>query len=244
MSVIRSMFESSSDIGCFATLTNNYVLLASGGSDHFKVVESELENKIKVCRTSIAGTRVIGRLVCGNKNGLLCPSTTTDQELLHIRNTLPDDVKVQRVEERLSALGNVIVCNDHIALIHPDLEKETEQIIADVLGVEVFRQPIHKNALVGSYCAVSNRGALVHPKTTVEEQEELASLFQVPVVAGTVNRGSEMIGAGLLVNDWIAFCGFDTTAPEISVIENIFKLQESTSSDLVADMRKSLIDAL
>ena len=59
----------------------------------------------------------------GNKNGLLVPSTTTDQELQHMRNSLPDSVKVQRVEERLSALGNVVSCNDYVALIHPDLDK-------------------------------------------------------------------------------------------------------------------------
>lgn len=32
-------------------------------------------------------------------------------------------MKVQRVEERLSALGNVIACNDYVALVHPDLDK-------------------------------------------------------------------------------------------------------------------------
>lgn len=59
----------------------------------------------------------------GNRHGLLVPSTTTDQELQHVRNSLPDTVKVQRVEEKLSALGNVISCNDYVALVHPDLDK-------------------------------------------------------------------------------------------------------------------------
>lgn len=36
------------------------------------------------------------------------------------RNNLPDTVKVQRVEERLSALGNCIACNDYVALVHTD----------------------------------------------------------------------------------------------------------------------------
>merc|ERR1711988_1906199 len=167
-----------------------------------------------------------GRTVVGNKNGLLVPSNTTDQELLHLRNSLPDSVVVQRVEERLSALGNVIAANDHVALAHVDLDRETEDIVADVLGVEVFRQTIAGNALVGTYCTFTNQGGMVHPRTTIEEQDELSSLLQVPLVAGTVNRGSDVLGAGLVVNDWAAFCGLDTTATEISVIENIFRLRD------------------
>lgn len=241
----RAQFENSNDVGVFAKLTNAYCLVAQGGSENFySVFESELADHIPVIHTTIAGCRIIGRLTAGNKNGLLVPSTTTDQELLHIRNSLKKEVKVERVEEKLSALGNCIVCNDHVALVHPDLDKETEQIIADTLGVEVFRQSIAKNVLVGSYCALSNQGALVHPKTTVEEQKELSALLQVPVTAGTVNRGSEVVGAGLVVNDWTAFCGLDTTSTELAVVESIFNLQEQDASSIVSEIRSSLIDTL
>ena len=105
-------------------LTNSYCLVAIGGSENFySVFESELADVIPVIHTSIGGTRIIGRLCVGNRHGLLVPSSTTDQELQHLRNSLPESVAIQRVEERLSALGNVIACNDYVALVHPDVDK-------------------------------------------------------------------------------------------------------------------------
>merc|ERR1712224_652815 len=168
----------------------------------------------------------------------------TDLELQHLRNSLPDSVVVQRIEERLSALGNVICTNDHVALVHPDTDRETEDVIADVLGVEVFRQTVGGQALVGSYSKFTNQGGMVHPRTTIEDIEELSSLLQVPLVAGTVNRGSDVVGAGMIVNDWAAFCGVDTTATELSVVESIFKLRNARPQAIVDEMRASLIDTM
>merc|ERR1719198_2748244 len=128
---------------------------------------------------------------------------------------------------RLSALGNCIACNDYVALVHTDIDRETEEIIADTLKVDVFRSTIASNVLVGSYSVLTNQGGLVHARTSVQDMEELSQLIQVPLTAGTVNRGSDVVGAGVVANDWAAFCGNDTTAMELGVVENIFKLRSN-----------------
>ena len=239
---IRCQFENSSDVGVFAKLTNKYCLVSIGGSENFySVFESELVPYMPVIHCSIAGTRIIGRLTAGNKNGLLLPRNITDTELKNIRNSLPEEIAVKVMDDRLSALGNCIACNDYIAIVHSDIDKESEEIIADTLGVECIKTTVAGNALIGTYMTLNNKGGLVHPLTSMEELDELVNLLQIPLCAGTVNRGSDVISSGVLVNDWTAFCGLDTTSTEVNVIESIFKLKETKPMTDGDSLRSNLV---
>ena len=53
-------------VGVFSTLTNGYSLVAIGASENFySVFEAELQDVVPICRCTIAGTRIIGRLTAG-----------------------------------------------------------------------------------------------------------------------------------------------------------------------------------
>jgi translation initiation factor 6 len=69
---VRAQFENSNEVGVFSTLTNSYALVAVGASENFySVFEAELQDVIPICRTTIAGTRIIGRLTAGYGSVLL-----------------------------------------------------------------------------------------------------------------------------------------------------------------------------
>ncbi|XP_059752005.1 eukaryotic translation initiation factor 6 isoform X2 [Balaenoptera ricei] len=228
---VRASFENNCEIGCFAKLTNTYCLVAIGGSENFYRCGGS---------PGPAGSVWVGGWegylgVWGSGRGRAQAPQPRDHRVL-----------VPTVCSRVSLLIPSLWCTppSPAAASSGACVWETEEILADVLKVEVFRQTVADQVLVGSYCVFSNQGGLVHPKTSIEDQDELASLLQVPLVAGTVNRGSEVIAAGMVVNDWCAFCGLDTTSTELSVVESVFKLNEAQPSTIATSMRDSLIDSL
>merc|ERR1711935_597057 len=120
-------FENSEEIGCYMKLTNTYCLVGAGFSDsHYETIHSALAGQMPVIPITIDGMHVFGRMCAGNSKGLIVPESITEEEMAVLESKLPRGVCVAKVDERFNALGNVIVANDIVALIHPDLDENTE----------------------------------------------------------------------------------------------------------------------
>jgi len=104
-------------------------------------------------------------------------------------------------------------------LVHPDIKDKSIKNIEDVLDVPVTRGTIAGLKTVGMSAVVTAKGLLCHPKTSYEELRVLEKVFGVPVMIGTINHGSPVIGSGLVANSKGAIIGSLTTGIEMGRIE-------------------------
>jgi translation initiation factor 6 len=143
-----------------------------------------------------------------------------DEELEHLQTAL--GCPVTPLKSKLTALGNLILANDHAALVSTKFSKSEVQVIQDTLGVEVKPKTVARSDLVGSYCVVTNRGLLAHADVSEEELSELGSFFAVNTGLGTINCGVPYLSIGLVAASHAAAAGFETTGPELMRITETF----------------------
>ena len=84
----------------------------------------------------------------------------------------------------------------------------------------------------------------MHPGVPDDALEELSNMLDLPLCAGSINRGCTTIGAGMAVNDYTALCGYASTASELSVIEGVFNLDDACKFGYEFQIRTDLIEAL
>jgi len=170
----------------------------------------------------VAGSSLLGSLICGNSKGFILTSYATNEEI----NRLSDYGDVARLPGKISAVGNVILSNDNAALVHPALSERACERISKTLGVQVEYGTIGGLKTVGMAAVVTNKGLLAHPRLTDAELAILEDLFQLPVDVGTVNFGSPLVGSGILASSRGYVAGKETTGPELGRIEDALGFME------------------
>ncbi|MEM3458493.1 MAG: translation initiation factor IF-6 [Candidatus Bathyarchaeia archaeon] len=174
--------------------------------------------KVKLVHTTIGGSILVGSLACANSNGILLPHFIKEEELDTIKSTFDGNITI--METKKTAYGNLVLTNDHGAIVDPRLKTPEIQKISETLGVEVVAGEIAGLPYVGSLGVATNKGVLVHPMLKDSERKLLEEVLKVPVEVGTINCGIPYVGTGLIGNSYAAVAGAMTTGPEMFIIGN------------------------
>ncbi|CAC11203.1 translation initiation factor eIF-6 related protein [Thermoplasma acidophilum] len=185
-------------------------------ADEKTVADFQEVLQVDVRRISIDNSSLIGTMMVMNSNGLIVPygSEITGLGDLDGRNVL-------QLKDKINAIGNDIIANDHGAIIHKNFSNRSRKEIEDTLGVETIRTTIGNILTVGSAGILTSKGMLVNPETDDDELEFLRDFFKVSVKSGTANFGSIYVGASIVANSKGVLVGKDTTPIEMDRIDDV-----------------------
>lgn len=210
-----------------AVLKSNYIGVYARTWDDIAILPPTAEREevsdfqeilgVEVRKALVNNSNLLGSMTVINSNGIIVGQNgweggfdlkVTGRNILYLK-------------DKINAIGNDIIANDHAALIHTGFNATSRKRIEDALGVEVIKGTIGKIKTVGSVGVVTQKGMLVTPEATEEEQEFLSGLFKVPVKAGTANFGNMYIGSSIIANSKGILVGKDTTPIELGRIDDI-----------------------
>ena len=215
MAVYLSSIIGSSSIGVYSLATEKIIIVP-------KMVPIEKAEqmaqwlKVKLVHTSICGSVLVGAFASANSNGILLPTSIREEELSALKSVFKGNITI--METKKTAYGNLVLANDHGAIVDPRLKESQIKQIAETMGVEVVPSEIAGLSYVGSLAIATNKGVLAHPLLKEEEKKTLEKVLKVPVDVGTINCGVPYVGTGLIANSHAAIAGSMTTGPEMFII--------------------------
>jgi len=212
MEIQRYDYLGNSSIGFYATITNTQAIYPP----EFKEEKKELFDVERSAQTFINRTRLVGLFTAGNSNCILIPKGATSREKDKLEEA---GIDFQVIKTNDNALGNLILANDHGAVISEKIEDKKEEI-AEALDVEVTVSRIAGIKNVGVCAEANSNGVLLHREADEEDAEKVMEALGVEDAdIGTVDMGSPYIGSGLVATDTGILTSENTTGPEVGRID-------------------------
>lgn len=217
----RLNFLENPNIGVFCKATDEVCLIRKAlPKKILKRVSSALHTRF--IELQIADATIVGSLIAVNKHGVVVSNIINEHEIGLLES---NGFSVLPIDDTINAVGNDLLVNDVGGLIHPKMKTKTIKAIEDCLQISFTKGTIAGLETVGMAAVATNKGVLCHPKVTEEEKTVLESVFQVPVMIGTVNHGVPLIGSGLVANSHGAVFGSLTTGIEMGRIVESLQLE-------------------
>jgi translation initiation factor 6 len=217
LAIYLSSLGGSVSIGVYSLATDNMVIVPKW------IPLNKAESfaqwlKVKLVHATIGGSVLVGALACANSNGILLPSFVRQEELEALKSVFKGNTTI--METKKTAFGNLVLANDHGAIVDPRLKESEVGKICDTLGVEAVAAEIAGMPYVGKLAVATNKGVLAHPLLKDSERKLLEDMLKAPVDVGTINCGIPYVGTGLICNSHSAITGAMTTGPEMFIIGN------------------------
>jgi translation initiation factor 6 len=215
MAIVRMSFNRIPFLGAFAICTDKVAIFPSQLHFREQIVRETLN--IPVIRGSLSKSPLIGILMAGNSSGFVCSDLFDIEGEGDLRRL---GAGIRQVPGKFTAFGNLVLANDHGAIVNPDLPEEVLELIGESLGVPVERGTIAGIKNVGAAGVATNRGALLHPDVSEDELRTVEKVLRVPVDIGTACGGVKFVGLCMVANSNGAVVGMTTTGPELGRIDS------------------------
>ncbi len=214
-------YEGDPNIGVFTRVLGDVAVIPPDAPEGFSRALTEALD-VTLVRTTIQGSRIIGSLLAGNSRGAVVSGIAEKSEIEQIA----EHREVMLIPGRMNAAGNVILVNDSIGIVHPDMPSDLAGEIGTFLGVRLFPLTLGGVKTVGMAGVATNQGIAVNPKATMQEIDRIEAVTEIQVGTGSVNMGSGLVGTGLLANDHGYIAGAQTTGFELGRFDDIFRHRE------------------
>ncbi len=216
----KTSFDGDSNLGLHTEPVGDHCVMDPGLSENcYRRVEEVLD--VEIVKTALAGSNMVGIFCAGNSNGVALPRNVEDIEIENIESA---GLKCDVIETKHTALGNLILVNDHACVISERLE-DVKDDLEKLFDVPVVSGRIAGKDLLGSSSVATNRGLLCHRDVTEEEMDFLEDLFELECGRGTVNFGIPFVGACVVANENGVLVSEGTTGPELGRVEEALILQ-------------------
>lgn len=204
------------NIGILARANDEVAVIPRDAPESFERDVREVL-QVDVVRANLAGTNLVGVFMAMNNRGAVVGGTVTEEEVQVLRDS---GIKVEVVEDRLNALGNLIVATDKGAIAYSGFSQDSLRRISRAFGCHVRAvDKLGGFRTIGSIGVATSRGALFHPELSDEELRIVEKVLKVNVDIGTVNMGIGFVKTGIIANAKGALIGDNTTGPEMLRIE-------------------------
>ena len=212
MKHVITNFDGDPNLGLFGFATDKYVLTGVRRKKSLQKMQNALD--VRHVHTMMLNTEFAGIFCNGNSNGIVVAKIMEEHELPEIRKVI-DKILVLKTD--FSAVGNLILMNDNGIVLSP-LIKSHAATIKKFSGLPCETMTIARSHIVGSAGIATNKGCIVHPRTSDEEKRIIKDVLGVEVDIGTVNFGSPFPGSGVIANSNGFIASEGTSGPELGRI--------------------------